>query len=298
MGGVVVALLALCSAAAYGAPPLVRTAGDLNKFYRTVCPWHPKTSNTSAECLSISDNVTHALAGNVGHLTVVRYTRRLVTAKLGIGALSVPGDFVETGVWRGGTSVILLRVLRKFVPGERHLWAADSFQGLPTPQSMDKRRYTAPPRRSLRFHVGRTGEFSASEGLFRKNLERQGFPPETTPEVRVLRGWFNESIPSAPIGRIAFLRLDGDLYESTMGPLESLYPKVVNGGFIYVDDYNSFFGCANAVDTYRKRMNITTPMVAIPERVDDLFDYGADLNKLAKHGGYEAVWWQKNSISG
>jgi len=103
--------------------------------------------------------------------------------------------------------------------------------------------------------------------------------------VRTTKVHLNISILKLPdwvvlrviIKSISFLRLDGDLYVSTIQPLEILWDKLSVGGFIYVDDYGSFQGCRNAVNEFRKKRNITTPMVQIEER-DDKF---------------EAVWWQK-----
>jgi len=74
------------------------------------------------------------------------------------------------------------------------------------------------------------------------------------------------------------LRLDGDIYVSTVDALKNLYHKVSPGGYIYVDDFGSFSGCKAAVEEFRKQNNISEPMVPVSENAD---------------GAYEAVWWQK-----
>jgi O-methyltransferase len=79
-----------------------------------------------------------------------------------------------------------------------------------------------------------------------------------------LPGWFRDTLPSAPIERIAVLRLDGDMYESTMIALQSLYPKLSTGGFLIVDDFGAIPTCAEAVHDYRRENAIVDPL----ERID------------------------------
>jgi len=76
-------------------------------------------------------------------------------------------------------------------------------------------------------------------------------------QVRFLAGWFRDTLPAAPVKALAVLRLDGDLYESTILALESLYPKVSRGGFVIVDDYGAIPACRKAVDRYRSDYGIT-----------------------------------------
>jgi O-methyltransferase len=93
----------------------------------------------------------------------------------------------------------------------------------------------------------------------RSNFARYGLLDD---QVRFLEGWFADTLPSAPIERLAVLRLDGDMYASTMDALEPLYPKVSPGGFVIVDDY-ALPGCRRAVDEYRARDGIDEPIVDI-----------------------------------
>ena len=78
--------------------------------------------------------------------------------------------------------------------------------------------------------------------------------------MRFLEGWFADTLPSAPIERLAILRLDGDMYGSTMEALTSLYDKVSPGGFIVIDDYGAVEGCQVAVDEFRSRRGVTEPL--------------------------------------
>jgi hypothetical protein len=94
----------------------------------------------------------------------------------------------------------------------------------------------------------------------RSHFSRLGLLDE---QVVFLRGFFSDTLPTAPIEKISVLRLDGDLYTSTMDPLVHLYPKLSKGGFCIVDDYYSFDECRQAIDEYRQKHGITDEMVRI-----------------------------------
>jgi hypothetical protein len=82
-------------------------------------------------------------------------------------------------------------------------------------------------------------------------------------QVKFLKGWFCDTLPTAPIERIAVLRMDGDMYTSTMDALTNLYQKVSPGGYVIVDDYNSWPACKSAVDEYRRDHGVTADLVKI-----------------------------------
>lgn len=131
--------------------------------------------------------------------------------------------------------------------------------------------------------VGERGQFNHSQEAFIANLEEFEVHLD---RVQVVKGWFNESLPKAGIGRIAYLRLDGDLYSSTMEALEALYHKVSPGGFVYVDDYGSYNGCRAAVDRFRSEQGIRSPLryQGVPDLVYE---------SAANESSWEAVWWVK-----
>ena len=91
----------------------------------------------------------------------------------------------------------------------------------------------------------------------RANFERYGLWDD---QVRLLEGWFRDTLHDAPIDRLAVLRLDGDLYESTMDALNALEPKVASGGYVIVDDYGGWEPCRAAVDDYRREHDIDDPI--------------------------------------
>jgi O-methyltransferase len=170
---------------------------------------------------------------------------------------NVPGDLIETGVWRGGAAIFMRAVLKALGDKERTVWVADSFAGLPPP-SPD----LYPADKGADFHLS-NDVLGVSLEEVQANFARYGLLDD---QVRFLKGWFKETLPTAPIEKLAVLRLDGDLYESTMTALESLYPKLSIGGYAIIDDYApSVPCCVQAVDDFRARHNITEQMESTGE---------------------------------
>jgi O-methyltransferase len=164
---------------------------------------------------------------------------------------SIPGDLVETGVWRGGASIFMKGVLTAY--GEqRDIWLADSFEGFPPPDVS-----AHPEDADLQFHGEAWLEVSVEE--VKRNFERYGLLDEN---VNFVKGWFRDTLGSLPVEQIALLRLDGDLYESTIQALEPLYPKIPAGGFCVIDDY-LLEPCRKAVLDFRTAHNITDNIVDI-----------------------------------
>jgi O-methyltransferase len=165
----------------------------------------------------------------------------------------VPGDLIETGVWRGGASILMRGVLAAYGDTTRTVWVADSFDGLPPP---DPEQYPA--------DAGDTHHEVAFLAVpleeVRANFARYDLLDD---QVRFLPGWFSDTLPAAPIERLAVLRLDGDMYSSTWDALTALYDKVSPGGFVIVDDYHAVPGCKQAVDDYRTRHGIDAPLETI-----------------------------------
>jgi O-methyltransferase len=165
----------------------------------------------------------------------------------------VAGDLVEAGVWRGGAAIFMRALLEVYGDDNRLVWIADSFVGLPPP---DPTGYPADESDShWQFSV-----LAVSEDEVRTNFARYGLLDE---RVRFLAGWFRDTLPNAPIGPIAVLRIDADMYESTIVTLRSLYDRVTPGGFVIVDDYGSTPNCRVAVDDFRREAAITEPLVFV-----------------------------------
>lgn len=164
----------------------------------------------------------------------------------------IKGDFIETGIWRGGACIFAQGILMAHGATDRTVWAADSFEGVPPPtlpedQGFDLSRNVFP---ILAVSLEEVRDLFLRYGLLGEN-------------VKFLKGWFKDTLPQAPIEQLAILRLDGDLYESTMDALVPLYDKVARGGFVIVDDYNSCPPCKHAVDDFRSRRGILEPMQTV-----------------------------------
>lgn len=158
----------------------------------------------------------------------------------------VPGDLIETGVWRGGASIFMRAVLKAYGDTDRIVWVADSFEGLPKPDG----RYEQD--RGDRFWT-LSDVLAVPLEQVQSNFRKFGLLDD---QVRFLKGWFKDTLPTAPIERLAVMRLDGDMYSSTMDGLENLYPKLSPGGFAIIDDYHAVAVCRKAVDDYRRAHNI------------------------------------------
>ena len=166
----------------------------------------------------------------------------------------VPGDFIETGVWRGGASIFMRALLDVHGDAERVVWLADSFAGLPRP---DAARY---PQDEGDRHWRQSVHLAVGIEQVREAFRRYGLLDD---RVRFLPGWFRDTLPSAPVRRLAILRLDGDMYESTTVALDALYDRVSPGGFVIVDDY-ALPRCRAAIEDFRARRGIEEPI----ERAD------------------------------
>ena len=166
---------------------------------------------------------------------------------------NVPGDILEAGVWRGGASIFMRGVLTVHDQKHRHSWLADSFMGVPAP---DVANY--PADKGMVLHTFE--QLAVPKEEVQRNFERYDLLDE---KVHFLEGWFKDTLPDAPIGRLALLRLDGDLYESTIFPLQVLYDKVSPGGFVVIDDYYNIEPCRRATETFRQERGIVDPIEQI-----------------------------------
>ncbi|MBI1860273.1 MAG: class I SAM-dependent methyltransferase [Deltaproteobacteria bacterium] len=164
---------------------------------------------------------------------------------------NIPGDFIETGVWRGGTVIFMRAVLKARGVSDRKIWAADSFAGLPPPSG----KYEA-DQGDQHFTFS---ELAVSLEEVKNNFRKYGLLDE---QIVFLKGWFSETLPTAPIQNLAIARLDGDMYESTIDALNALYEKVSPGGFLIVDDY-AIPGCRKAIHDYRNTHGIIETIVPI-----------------------------------
>ncbi len=164
----------------------------------------------------------------------------------------VPGDLIEMGVWRGGGIILMRAVLKAYGVRDRIVYGADSFAGLPPPD----KEY--PLDADIPYHTWKDLMVSLEE--VQANFARYDLLDD---QVRFLKGWFKDTLPTAPMQQVAVMRLDGDMYESTMDSLKSIYPKLSVGGYAIIDEYYHLVACRQAVDDYRQEHGITDELVRI-----------------------------------
>jgi O-methyltransferase len=161
---------------------------------------------------------------------------------------AIAGDLIETGVWRGGATIFMRGFLEAYGDTQRKVWVADSFEGLPLPNPS---RY---PQDAGGLMLHQERPIKVSLGQVKTYFERYAL---LDAQVCFLEGFFKDTLPNAPIKQLALLRLDGDMYESTLDALQALYPKVSPGGYVIVDDYGAIPACRAAVTDYCKSLHIT-----------------------------------------
>jgi len=182
----------------------------------------------------------------------------------GVNDRGLEGDFVELGVARGGCAALLGSTIfsagRPETAEPRRLLLFDSFEGLPDPTNEDFAGDPDSPRTGE--HVTRLTRGSCLgtlEDVRDLLLNKYGFPESG---IQLVKGWFQNTVPAAArrISQIALLRIDGDWYESTKICLNHLYDRVVDGGVVIIDDYQSCYGCERAVDEFIRERRLQVEM--------------------------------------
>lgn len=194
----------------------------------------------------------------------------------------IPGDFMECGVWRGGAGIFMRAILQDFIRREdpdmeyshewdrgaeiavppeeriseshrrfeikpaRKVWLADSFCGLPAPNAAEY-----PADTGDQHHTQKA--LAIPLETVKANFARYGLLDD---RVKFIPGFFKDSLPG-PVQKLALLRVDADMYESTTQALEAMYPKLSPGGFVIVDDYRNIKNTHEAVNDFRERHKIT-----------------------------------------
>jgi O-methyltransferase len=189
----------------------------------------------------------------------LRNVRKCVESVIAEG---IAGDLIETGSWRGGVTIYMRAILAAHGVTDRVVWVADSFQGLPPPDAAN------PADLDSLLHT--RNELAISVETVKANFRKYDLLDD---QVRFLEGFFEDTLPNSPVGPLAVLRLDGDMYSSTMVALDSLYDKLSVGGYVIIDDFGAIPACRKAVEDFRGRRSITDEV----QRID-----------------YTGVYWRKS----
>jgi hypothetical protein len=188
----------------------------------------------------------------------LRHLRQLVERTLHDG---IPGDYIETGVWRGGACILMRAVLAAYDVRDRRVFCADSFEGLPRPDPNN--------RYDKRNGLHAFSELAISEATVRQNFEAYDLLDE---QVVFVKGFFASTLPTLEHDRFALIRLDGDMYGSTMDALTNLYDRLSPSGFVVIDDYGALQNCRKAVHDFLDQRGLTV-------NIQPIDAWG--------------VWWQK-----
>ena len=223
----------------------------------TMEPWatEPVYDSTKRETGLDWPRVAHSMAGVARITNVAQLAEEIIRT-------NVKGNFIETGVWRGGCCILMRGILKAYEDADRKIFVCDSFQGLPKP---DAEKYSAD--KDDPHH--KYSELAVSKDKVSANFERYGLLDE---KVVFVEGFFEKTLPYLDTGPLALLRLDGDMYGSTIVALESLYSKLSPGGFCIIDDYGAVPACRQAVTDFRTKYGIDAPMNTID---------------------WTGVWWQR-----
>jgi len=247
----------------------------LNKFGYIIGKldnWRPKHQ---FESLDISPNVKQKILDNT-MLSEIRLVNILLVSEYIVDS-RIDGDFVECGVWKGGSCALMAYFL-KSKHEFRNIHLFDCFDDICQPD------FTVDGEKAVREAGGLNfskGELNPIKGIYDNQVgcgneimvkslivDDIGYPSKN---VLIHKGWFQDTLPvtQKTIKQIALLRLDGDWYASTKVCLEYLYDKVAVGGIIIIDDYLCYEGCKKAVDEFLKKKNIMPFLI----KVDDFCVY-------------------------
>jgi O-methyltransferase len=168
----------------------------------------------------------------------------------------VQGDFIECGVWRGGSAMLMAHSVMS-VGGFREIHLYDTFTGMSEPTSPDAHGATGVSAAVLLEANQGNIRCEATQAEVEANMRSTGYPMDL---VRLIPGKVEDTLPKADHGDVALLRLDTDWYESTKLELELLYPRLVSGGILIVDDYGHWQGARRAVDEYFRGSQFLCPL--------------------------------------
>ncbi len=180
----------------------------------------------------------------------------------------IEGDFVECGVFRGASIVMMARALLRRGVTDRKIWLYDTFEGMPQPSEHDyaydgTRCLDNWARRQKRGGEARLEMYGPIEDV-EAVCRSTGYPMD---RLTFVKGMVEDTIPAQAPDRIALLRLDTDYYPSTRHELEQLYPRLVRGGVLIIDDYGYHRGAQLATDNYIREHGLRLFLVRVNENV-------------------------------
>lgn len=163
----------------------------------------------------------------------------------------VVGDILDVGVYKGGSSIIAINALTKLKSQEYNIYLYDTYEGMPKPDPKLNGEHILKRYNKFGPNKWAVGTLQEVQNNIKK---RTKYPLE---KIHYVKGLVEDTLINHPHKQIAYMRLDTDFYESTKIELETLYPKLVSGGVVIIDDYKTKFqGCTNAVNEFFTSINI------------------------------------------
>jgi hypothetical protein len=197
-------------------------------------------------------------------LTSFKAMYAMYEAALYINKSGIAGDFVECGVWKGGSSMIVALAWLQAPGPHRNLYLYDTYEGMPDTGTHYQDVGTGPFQFAMNITTmlrgGHTGVFYAPLEEVRRNMRSTEYPEEN---VLFVKGMVEQTIPYQIPEQISLLHLDSDLYQSTYHELTHLYPRLTKGGVLIVDDYGSWKGSRKATDQYFAEQGISMLLTPI-----------------------------------
>ncbi len=163
---------------------------------------------------------------------------------------NIEGDFVECGVWKGGSAMMLAYSLLNFKSADKKIYLYDTFEGMTEPTENDVNINNVNAKQIYTSKLSKKGESNwvrSEIDEVKQNLYSTCYPKGN---IFFIKGKVEETIPKTIPSKIAILRLDTDWYESTLHELKHLYPLLVTRGVLVIDDYGHWLGCKKAIDEY------------------------------------------------
>jgi O-methyltransferase len=199
-------------------------------------------------------------------LTSFRAMHAMYHAASYVVKAGLPGDYVECGVWKGGSSMIAALAFLRLGDKLRHLYLYDTYEGMPNVGKDDADlgagQFQLLMNLSTGLRGGHAGVFYASLEEVRRNMQSTGYPAD---KVLLVKGLVEQTIPAQAPEQISLLHLDSDLYQSTYHELTHLYPRLVKGGVLIIDDYGSWKGSRKATDQYFREHKISMLLTPISD---------------------------------
>lgn len=170
---------------------------------------------------------------------------------------NVSGNFVECGVYKGGSALIIARTLKSMNVTDRHIYLYDTYEGMTQPRDVDRKQGTE----TLASEMLATTPKGNGENVWAYSsiddvtdfVAQLDYPNEN---FHLIKGDVMQTLEEDLPDNISLLRLDTDWYESTKKELQKLYPLVTHGGVIIIDDYGHWSGSKLAVNQFLEESSL------------------------------------------